>query len=69
VSNLAPDFREKNAMSRRAQGLLSGLISVFFIFYFGSLAFAQESQYQPLISGMEQYRDGNFEKALEEFIS
>lgn len=33
--------------------------------------FAQENgiekQYQPLISGMESYRDGNYEKALEEF--
>lgn len=38
---------------------------------FQSLVFAQElpieSQYQPLISGMEHYRDGNYEKALEDF--
>ena len=41
------------------------------LFLFRSPVLAQEfpieSQYQPLISGMENYRDGNYEQALEEF--
>ena len=34
---------------------------------FPSRVFAQDSQYQPLISGMENYRDGKYKEALEEF--
>ena len=32
-----------------------------------SLAFAQDTQYQPLISGMEHYKNGKYKEALEDF--
>ncbi|MBU2591127.1 MAG: tetratricopeptide repeat protein, partial [Nitrospinae bacterium] len=32
-----------------------------------SFAFAQDSQYQPLISGMEHYKNGKYKEALEDF--
>lgn len=46
------------------------LLLLAILFFFQSYAFAQspvDAQYQPLISGMEHYRDGKYKEALEEF--
>ena len=42
------------------------VFAVIFIFIH-SFAFAQDTQYQPLISGMEHYKDGKYKEALEDF--
>ncbi len=42
------------------------IVSITFIFI-QSVVFAQDTQYQPLISGMEHYKDGKYKEALEDF--
>lgn len=66
MSGLPPDSKKK-AVFRKKSGALRVFILVVFVSYFKSLAFAQEGQFQSLISGMEHYRDGNYENALEDF--
>lgn len=43
------------------------LIALITCIFIQSLAFAQDTQYQPLISGMEHYKNGNHKEALEDF--
>ena len=46
------------------------LLLLAILFFSQSYAFAQspvDAQYQPLITGMEHYRDGKYKEALEEF--
>ena len=45
----------------------SFLIVLITCIFIQSLVFAQDAQYQPLISGMEHYRDGKYKEALKDF--
>lgn len=47
-----------------------GVVLILLLFLMGtpSLAFSQDSEYQPLVSGMAEYRAGNYRKALENFL-
>lgn len=47
------------------RGLFLALFAI--AFYFPSLATGQDNQYEPLVSGMKNYREGNYAKALDEF--
>lgn len=51
-------------MSDKWRLFLIALITCIFI---QSFAFAQDSQYQPLISGMEHYKEGRYKEALADF--
>jgi len=64
-----PGLRKSRTRTRKRSLTLCVLcvLIVFVIFLFQSLVFAQQGQFQSLVSGMEHYRDGNYEKALEEF--
>lgn len=44
------------------------LILLLFLTGIESLSFSQDSKYQPLVSGMKEYKNGNYAKALEDFI-
>lgn len=44
------------------------LILLLFLTGIRSLSFSQESEYQPLVSGMKEYKAGNYQKALENFL-
>ena len=44
------------------------LIILLFLIGIRSLSFSQETEYRPLISGMEEYKAGNYQKALENFF-
>ncbi len=43
------------------------LIALITFIFIQSVSFAQETQYQPLISGMEHYKNGNYKEALADF--
>ncbi|MDI6738594.1 MAG: tetratricopeptide repeat protein [Nanoarchaeota archaeon] len=43
------------------------LIELIACIFIQSFAFAQDTQYQPLISGMEHYKNGKYKEALEDF--
>lgn len=43
------------------------LITLITCIFIQSLVFAQDAQYQPLISGMEHYKSGKYKEALEDF--
>lgn len=42
------------------------LIALITCIFIQSFSFAQDTQYQPLISGMEHYRDGKYKEAIED---
>jgi tetratricopeptide (TPR) repeat protein len=46
------------------------IVLILLLFFIGtrSFSFSQDSGYQPLVSGMEEYKKGNYEKALENFV-
>jgi tetratricopeptide (TPR) repeat protein len=50
--------------------ILKIIYLAFFVFLISSqsLSFSQETKYQPLISGIEEYKAGNYQKALENFL-
>ena len=43
------------------------LIALIVCIFIQSIVFAQDAQYQPLISGMEHYKNGKYKEALNEF--
>ncbi len=43
------------------------LIALIVCIFIQSIVFAQDAQYQPLISAMEHYKDGKYKEALEDF--
>src|SRR5574337_1226460 len=57
----------KRAGCREGARLFRGFMFAAFGLCLQAIAFAQESQFQSLSAGMEQYRQGNYEKALEAF--
>ena len=44
------------------------MVLLLFLIGIRSLSFSQETEYRPLISGMEEYKAGNYQKALENFF-
>ncbi len=55
---------------RRGMKKILRIVLILSLFLVGSqsLSFSDESKYQPLVSGMKEYKDGNYKKALEDFL-